>query len=105
MGSQSNCSSVPVAIDLLKIDVDNGDCDFLEVALKRPGGLDPMLLHVEMNHWVAAPPPIAVRHRFDEELEYPPNEDISASRRQILGHRGCSVAAIAAIVPGYILFQ
>lgn len=105
MYSEGADDGSPIPVDLLKLDSDNGDCDFLEAALARPGGLDPLLLHVEMNMFHAVPPPIAVRHRFDPDVQYPEKDDIEAQRRHLVSHRGCSLAAVAALAPGYEFLQ
>eukprot|EP00927_Polykrikos_kofoidii_P033485 TRINITY_DN28317_c0_g1_i1.p1 TRINITY_DN28317_c0_g1~~TRINITY_DN28317_c0_g1_i1.p1 ORF type:complete len:684 (+),score=42.00 TRINITY_DN28317_c0_g1_i1:89-2140(+) len=52
-------------VDLLKIDLDFGDCDFVE-ALMVEGGLRPRAVHVEVNPLF--PPPFAFRQRFSEAL-------------------------------------
>ena len=49
--------------DLLKIDVDFGDCDLAEALIHE---LQPKLVHVEVNpHF---PPPLAFRHHFSASL-------------------------------------
>eukprot|EP00928_Gymnodinium_smaydae_P028674 TRINITY_DN21815_c0_g1_i1.p1 TRINITY_DN21815_c0_g1~~TRINITY_DN21815_c0_g1_i1.p1 ORF type:complete len:559 (+),score=101.42 TRINITY_DN21815_c0_g1_i1:161-1678(+) len=80
-------------VGLLKIDVDNGDCDFLEALLP----LKPVLIHIEALLAVL-PPPLAVRQRFSRR---PPAEASWTRRRQ----RGCSLQAIADAAPGYRVFQ
>jgi len=53
-------------VDLLKIDLDFGDCDFAEALLAGGHGLRPLVVHVEVNPFF--PPPVAYRQRFSRSL-------------------------------------
>ena len=79
-------------IDLLKIDVDNGDCDFLRSLISA--GLKPKLIHIEAV--TPIPPPFIYRDHFSEDNFFEWNEtmDSDDSNIPLIMKRGCSIAAI-----------
>eukprot|EP00928_Gymnodinium_smaydae_P032364 TRINITY_DN23460_c0_g2_i1.p1 TRINITY_DN23460_c0_g2~~TRINITY_DN23460_c0_g2_i1.p1 ORF type:complete len:778 (-),score=161.41 TRINITY_DN23460_c0_g2_i1:57-2390(-) len=83
-------------VDLLKLDLDFGDCDFLEVLVPW---LKPKVVHVEVNpHF---PPPYALRQRFDETAA-----SVDPQPVEWRSIRGCSLSGVAqALGPDYALAQ
>eukprot|EP00929_Paragymnodinium_shiwhaense_P105055 TRINITY_DN69957_c0_g2_i1.p1 TRINITY_DN69957_c0_g2~~TRINITY_DN69957_c0_g2_i1.p1 ORF type:complete len:472 (-),score=78.62 TRINITY_DN69957_c0_g2_i1:184-1578(-) len=85
--------------DFLKIDVDNGDCDFLELALSA---FKPLFVEIEILHGFL-PPSIKYRQRYNggmvnhSMLYAVPTEDLFS--------RGCSLGMAAALLPDYVLVQ
>ena len=76
--------------DLLKVDVDNGDCDFLEELLP----LQPALIHVEVM-LMTVPPPFVLRVRFNPAVQCTAADcEQPQSWRDNLRRRGCSLAAV-----------
>lgn len=93
-------------VDFLKVDVDFGDCDFLEALVPH---LRPRFVHAEMNpHY---PPPFAQRQHFDAELAsggggHP--SDLPGVGGPAHWIRGCSLSGIAEALGGrthYVLAQ
>lgn len=93
-------------VDLLKVDVDFGDCDFLEALTPS---LRPKFVHAEMNpHY---PPPFAQRQHFDAEVlaamsSHP--SDLPGAGGPAHWIRGCSLSGIAQAIGGqeqYVLLQ
>ncbi|CAJ1373616.1 unnamed protein product [Effrenium voratum] len=87
-------------LDLLKLDVDFGDCDFLEELVPW---LRPKLVHAEMNPYY--PPPFAQKQHFHENqlMEY-----IEAGQELPQAVRGCSLSAISRSLGGpevYVVAQ
>lgn len=100
-------TSTSFEVDLLKIDVDNGDCDYLEALLEA--GLRPLLVHIELL-LRQVPPPIAARRRYDPEI----HDEITRGgdwRRAApsdagIARHGCSLAAAISLTRGgYVLLQ
>lgn len=95
-----------VQLDLLKVDIDNCDCCFVERILAT--GLRPRLVHVEIS--ILIPPPFVFRP-VDYNAEFPhgrsPLDEMSGGAR--LGHmsRFCSLSAYTEILEpfGYRLVQ
>lgn len=85
-------------VDLFKIDVDFGDCDFLEAIVPR---LRPKFVHAEMNpHY---PPPFAQRQHFDGgvvELGAVHPSDAPGAGGPAHWLRGCSLSGIAQALGG-----
>eukprot|EP00933_Yihiella_yeosuensis_P033256 TRINITY_DN26992_c0_g1_i1.p1 TRINITY_DN26992_c0_g1~~TRINITY_DN26992_c0_g1_i1.p1 ORF type:complete len:707 (-),score=110.39 TRINITY_DN26992_c0_g1_i1:28-2055(-) len=87
-------------IDLLKIDVDDGDCDFLEAMVPW---LRPKVIHAEMNpHF---PPPWVMRQNHVDGLIGARREPDSKLRQWV---RGCSLSGISQAIGGpskYVIVQ
>eukprot|EP00931_Biecheleriopsis_adriatica_P119200 TRINITY_DN94454_c0_g1_i1.p1 TRINITY_DN94454_c0_g1~~TRINITY_DN94454_c0_g1_i1.p1 ORF type:complete len:543 (+),score=88.37 TRINITY_DN94454_c0_g1_i1:21-1649(+) len=89
-------------IDWLKIDVDNGGCDFLEAALN--GKLRPLVVQLEIRPY---PPPLRYRQPFRKEDACPyseANAEVDWQGTACLITRDCSMAAAMDILRphGYI---
>ena len=85
---------------LLKVDVDNGDCDFLEALLP----LQPAMIHVEVM-LMAVPPPFALKVHFNPAVQCTaPGCERARSWRDNLRRRGCSLSAVEETLGrGYLL--
>mmetsp|Transcript_112273 Transcript_112273/g.272679 ORF Transcript_112273/g.272679 Transcript_112273/m.272679 type:complete len:243 (-) Transcript_112273:46-774(-) len=77
------------AVDLLKVDVDNCDCCFVEELLA--GGLRPRLIHAEVHSLI--PPPVAFRPRLRQDFS-----QTSASIKDGAAHLHCSLSAYLAML-------
>lgn len=85
--------------DFLKIDTDNGDCDFLEQGL---AAFTPALVEIEILQQFI-PPPIRYRQRFNSAgLDSGGLYEVGAEQ---VFTRGCSLAAAAALLPEHRLVE
>eukprot|EP00747_Dinoflagellata_sp_TGD_P015632 gnl/TRDRNA2_/TRDRNA2_124470_c0_seq2.p1 gnl/TRDRNA2_/TRDRNA2_124470_c0~~gnl/TRDRNA2_/TRDRNA2_124470_c0_seq2.p1 ORF type:complete len:334 (-),score=54.62 gnl/TRDRNA2_/TRDRNA2_124470_c0_seq2:63-1064(-) len=88
-------------VDLLKVDVDWGDCDFIE---KLAEWMTPKFVHAEVNPYF--PPPYSLRQHFDERLLRSGLLHTQPARWEFV--RGCSLSGIAQALGGpqkYVLAQ
>lgn len=76
-------------VDLLKVDVDNCDCCFVEELLA--GGLRPRLIHAEVHSLIA--PPLAFRPKLRQDLS-----QTSLSVKEGAAHLHCSLSAYSALL-------
>lgn len=92
-------------VDMLKVDVDFGDCDFLEALV---GPLRPKFVHAEMNpHY---PPPFAHRQHFDaavvdgfaDSAAHPSDHPSLGGPAHWI--RGCSLSGIAQALGGRSMY-
>jgi len=96
--------------DLLKIDVDNGDCEFLEQLLwnekdagERSSFLRPIFIDIEAQHFIL-PPNFAYRRNFDHSFTSGSMPYFYGSTLMNMA-RGCSLGEVLRVVgQDYVLY-